>query len=361
MLVFALMPVISAAEEETPQKLPPLEVHFIDVGRNDGILIRVGDECAFIDGGLPMFTKMAYDYMTGVGVTQLKYYIATHAHSDHVGGAPALLAVLPTETVLYNSALTRSTIEEFAKNAAQKSAVESVGYQEFYCGDTVTLGEATLTCILPVQVRPLSSRTDGTENCNSIVIRLTYGENVFLLTADTINDNLLSLLETNPELIKCDVLKNPHHENPIDKTFLAATGADYVVYSTSDDYMPETWDVRKVLSTGARVFITNKKNAGTTVFYSDGENITVETANSPGKWKVSTKGFSMKKGGTARITYEISSKYMDTLHWSTSDESMVSFEYGTGRVKIFGHKAGECTVTATAFDGTTWDIQVKIR
>ena len=76
-----------------------LEVHFLNIGRNDGILIRSGGESAFIDAGVYERGEQAARYMQGIGMTELTYYIGTHAHADHVGGAPVMIEAFRPKAV----------------------------------------------------------------------------------------------------------------------------------------------------------------------------------------------------------------------------------------------------------------------
>lgn len=87
LLLVALVFAGAAAAEENGK----LQVHFLRIGRNDGILISMNGETAFIDGGSRYHGNVAADYMEKLGVTHLNYYIGTHAHSDHVGAACSLL------------------------------------------------------------------------------------------------------------------------------------------------------------------------------------------------------------------------------------------------------------------------------
>ncbi|MDD7411607.1 MAG: hypothetical protein PUK86_00100, partial [bacterium] len=63
-----------------------LDVHFMNIDRNDGILIVCDGEAAFIDSGMPRFGTQAVEYMQSQGISSLRYYIGTHGHRDHVGG-----------------------------------------------------------------------------------------------------------------------------------------------------------------------------------------------------------------------------------------------------------------------------------
>ena len=339
-----------------------LSVYFMSVGRNDGILIRMGDECAFIDGGMNNDVRDALQYISEeLGVTKLKYYIATHGHTDHVGCAGLVMSTFETETILYNSDLPIGTMMDKAENEEVRGLIERTDKQLFLLGDTVTLGDALLTCVGPENVVPRRDRKDGTENENSMIIRLTYGEHSFLLTADATSEKLLDLLKYHPEWALCDVIKGPHHDNPINKEFLKSTQAKYYVYSTGYKFMPEEWDIRLVKETGAQVFITSYNHAGSTVFTTDGENLTVQTTNTAPAWKVDCEKLSLQVGKTARCTYNPGRKTADTLHWTTSDDGIVRIELGAGRVKIHALAPGKCTITVTHFDGSTQEIPVEVK
>ena len=68
-----------------------LQVHYIDVGQADSILVRVptsdGVKNMLIDAG----TSDGYpasnivNYLNGLGITELEYMIITHPHLDHIG------------------------------------------------------------------------------------------------------------------------------------------------------------------------------------------------------------------------------------------------------------------------------------
>ena len=356
----ALEPILEVplAEEDKPV----LQVYFMAVGRNDGILLRMGDECAFIDGGMNSNVRDALEYISDtLGVKKLKYYIATHGHEDHVGCAGLVLSTFETETILYNSNLSIQTMMETAKTNEARKIIDSTEKQLFLLNDTVTLGDAVLTCVGPQKVVPRRDRKDFTENENSIIIRLTYGNHSFLLTGDATTDEFLELLKMHPEYVPCDVIKGAHHDNPINKDFLNATKAKYYVYSTGHDFPPESWDINRVRETGARVFVTSSNNAGTTLFTTDGEELTVQVENTAPYWKLDREKLRLSVGKTARCTYSAGRRIIDTIQWTTSDDSIVRIEYGVNRVKIHALAPGKCTVTATHFDGSTKEIIVEVK
>ena len=74
--------------EETPSSL---EIHFIDVGQGDAMLIRCDGHNMLIDGGLPTQSSQIYSYLGKLDIDHLDFIIASHRHEDHVGGVSAAL------------------------------------------------------------------------------------------------------------------------------------------------------------------------------------------------------------------------------------------------------------------------------
>ena len=144
--------------------LPPFYVTFMDIGRNDGILIQCDGEYAFIDSGTHGRGVKAAKYMKKHGVTHLKYYIGTHAHKDHVGGAPAILAAIKTDTVIVSHKGTKSKIKKFAKGSAEKKAAKKVSYRVVTRGETFSLGSAEFLVIAPVKVKNVKTGSTAENN-----------------------------------------------------------------------------------------------------------------------------------------------------------------------------------------------------
>lgn len=76
-----------------------LTVHFIDVGQADCALIECDGAFMLIDGGNVEDGSLVVTYLENQGVAELSAVVCTHAHEDHVGGLPSVLAVYPTEAV----------------------------------------------------------------------------------------------------------------------------------------------------------------------------------------------------------------------------------------------------------------------
>lgn len=91
-----LLPLVEEPARSTGEGL---SVHYIDVGQADCALLACGGEFMLIDGGNVDDGQLVVSYLEQQGVSELKAVICTHAHEDHVGGLPAVLAVYPTRAV----------------------------------------------------------------------------------------------------------------------------------------------------------------------------------------------------------------------------------------------------------------------
>ena len=335
-----------------------LQVHFLRIGRNDGILISMDGETAFLDGGSRYHGNVAADYMEKLGVTHLNFYVGTHAHSDHVGAACSLLARIPADEILYTYSLAVDCMLDSARTAEEKRVIRETPRRTLAYGDEFTVGAATVRVVGPKAYKPRASYKDGTENENSLILRLEYGRVSFLLCADTTNGVLKALLKEDPSLLKCTVLKSPHHNVGLRSEIYKSLKTDYMIFSTSSKYPPERTQLNLARRAGARVLITSGDNAGNVVFTTDGETISYTCENEAGKWKLGKDKVTIKKGQTKSIACD-TRRMINTLSFASTDESIATVDRAL--CKITGVSAGECDIVVTAFDGSTRSIHVTVR
>lgn len=354
LLLVALVFAGAVAAEENGK----LQVHFLRIGRNDGILISMNGETAFIDGGSRYHGNVAADYMEKLGVTHLNYYIGTHAHSDHVGAACSLLTRIPADEILYTYSLAVDCMLDSARTAEEKRVIRETPRRTLAYGDEFTVGAATLRVMGPKAYKPRKSYKDGAENENSLILRLEYGSVSFLLCADTTNGVLKALLKEDPSLMECTVLKSPHHNVGLRSETYTYLKTDYMIFSTSSKYPPERAQINQARRAGARVLITSGDNAGTVVFTTDGEKLDYTCENEAGKWKVGKKSIKLRKGQTKSVSCD-TRRMINTLSFESTDESVATVDRAL--CKITGVSAGECDIIVTAFDGSTRTIHVTVR
>jgi competence protein ComEC len=189
-----------------------LQVHVLDVGQGDSILIRApGGKTVLVDAGVPGSGKVVLDALNRYDLKQIDLMVATHAHADHIGGADEVLKAVKVATVL-DSRVPNSTknYEDFLK-AIQQTGARYVGAepgQKFDLG-----GGAELSVLAPIQ--PLFKQSDlrsgGNEpNANSVVTRLDYGDFSLLLTGDAEAETEERIM-SNGANVAAKVLKVGHH------------------------------------------------------------------------------------------------------------------------------------------------------
>ena len=245
-----------------------LSVHFIDVGQADCILIECGGEFMLIDGGNREDGQLVVSYLEQQGVEILNTVICTHAHEDHVGGLPSVLAVYPTQTVLAPTKTYSSKVfDDFLYYVDQQGLEVEIPAP----GDVVNVGDATVTILGPV-------KSYAEPNDTSIVCRLDYGGTSFLFTGDMETAAENDMLDYWGEKIRwdVDVLKVGHHGSNTSSgyRFLNELNAEYGVISVGadNDYgHPHEEPMSRFRQAGLTLFRTDEM--GTVVASSDGKEI----------------------------------------------------------------------------------------
>lgn len=78
-------------------------VHFVDVGQGSCILLQSKKDGVLIDAGEKEYGETVVHYLKSCGIEKLSYVIATHPHTDHIGGLATVLKALMLKTLLCQS------------------------------------------------------------------------------------------------------------------------------------------------------------------------------------------------------------------------------------------------------------------
>ena len=100
-------------EKPPPASGKEMQVHVLDVGEGDSILIiSPTGMSVLIDAGEASRARTVIDALNRYNVQKLDYFIATHPHTDHIGGAAE---VIRANGSIYRAtaALRRSTPEKW--------------------------------------------------------------------------------------------------------------------------------------------------------------------------------------------------------------------------------------------------------
>lgn len=253
-----------------------LQVHFIDVGNADCILVRQGSHNLLIDAAEHTREEPVREYLRRHGVKKLDLVISTHPHSDHMGGMAAILEHFTVERFImsYMPEGEEPTTDVYERmlNALVR---RKISVEEAQPGVIYTLGGAKIQLVAP---HPLD-KTIEDANQISVVARLTYGEYAFLFTGDAEMDLEERMVASGLEL-SADVLKVAHHGSKTSSStaFLRAVSPKYAVISCGfNDYGHPTPEVlSRLAQVGAQVYRTDL--SGDIVFVSDGINLSLKTA-----------------------------------------------------------------------------------
>ncbi len=247
-----------------------LYVTFIDVDQGDATLIKTPQgETILVDGGeYNIYETHLEPYLIENGIQSVDYAVATHYHSDHMGGIYELVEAGGAKNLIIpdykDTDDTRSKLEKLAGKMGTKVELMSAGDEL----ETKTQG-------LKIQaIHPQQGGSDGSNfhNNSSIVLKITYGKTVLLITGD---------IESRAEKeivgeydVECDILKVAHHgsSSSSSKRFMEAADPTYAVISAGKDNSyghPHTEVVSRLEDDDVRIFRTDVDGSITFVIGAD--------------------------------------------------------------------------------------------
>ena len=221
-----------------------LQVHVLDVGPVEGdsiLIISPGGKTVLVDAGDAGKGKVIIEALKRYKVQQLDYFVATHPHPDHIGGADEVFKAtkvlnvidngqgpdVPESLVSQNKPAATSNKKPVNKKLDKSSAVtrfydeykEAIAqsgahYEKAQAGAKYDLGAgARLTVLAPTE--PLFTKDQvksggNLPNANSIVLRLDYGDFSMLLPGDAEEQTEHRMLTKDLNL-KVKILKIAHH------------------------------------------------------------------------------------------------------------------------------------------------------
>lgn len=256
---------IISTNNETP-KANDLKVHFLNVGQGDAILVQQGTHSMLIDGGSNSNEGTIKKYIQDQKVTMLDYVVGTHADDDHIGGLDYIINSFKVGKVFFpKNTATTNGFKDFSKAVTNKKLKITVPK----VGETFKLGDAIITVISP------STANNTNENDNSLVLKVTYKKNSFLLTGDIESKSEADILKKKLN-IKADVIKIGNHGATTSTTadFLNSVSPKYAVISVAKEKQPQgTLDKLKAKN----ISLYRTDESGTIVATSDGTKVTFNT------------------------------------------------------------------------------------
>lgn len=244
------------------------DVVFCDVGQGDATVLRAAPGVAVVVDTGPD-PRAVQDCLDSLGVEAVPVLVLTHYHSDHVGGAAALMARYEPGTVLV------SPLSSPEAQAAQVARVAAgVGARTVVAtpGQVITVGEVTWTTLgafEPRQVDTGGRGESGEENDSSVVGLAEVAGGLRVLLPGDVEPGgqrraMVEALRIGMPL-QAHVLKLPHHgSSRQDEDFFRATGARVAVSSAGrgNDYgHPSDAALELAIRSGMQVARTDTEGA----------------------------------------------------------------------------------------------------
>ena len=247
-----------------------VEIHFINTGNSDSILIKDGNKAALIDGGENDDENRVVSYLRSQNVDELKYVIATHPDADHIGGLDAVVNEIKVDNVyVSNGDANTKTYADFITAMANKGLSASVPllHSKFKLDKS--------------EFEVLSVANQNDPNNNSIVLEYRNGKDKMLFMGDAGRE-----IEKTLDVSDVDLIKIGHHgsSNSSDPSFISSINPKYAVITCGENNRynhpdKETMDILK--NNNIKVYRTDE--CGDIVFISTGNGL--KTSSEEGDYK----------------------------------------------------------------------------
>lgn len=184
-----------------------LKVIFFDVGQGDAIYIETPNKKqVLIDGGpddsvLPLLSKFM-----PFGDRSIDLVVATHPDSDHISGLVDVLGDYKVKTVIDNGVVNGTTVYNNLEKEIKENKIKNITAKS---GMKIILDEKR-NIYLDI-LSPFEDISKEDTNDNSIVARLSYGNQSFLFTGDATIYSEVLMHQREKNLLDADVLKLGHH------------------------------------------------------------------------------------------------------------------------------------------------------
>lgn len=256
-----------------------LEVTTIDVGQGDSLLVISPEgKTLLVDAGgiagaspeskFDMGEDVVSQVLWSRGIRRLDVVAITHAHADHIGGMPAVLANFRPRELWIG----RNPHSPAYDRILDEAAALGIRVERHAAGDSLLFGGTEVRVLAPA---PDYVPKDTPTNDDSLVMRMSYGKTAAMLEGDAEAPSEARMVAESG--LHSDLLKVGHHGSKTSTTteFLQAVSPSFAAISVGrHNYYghPKHEILERLEEAHVRTWRTDLLGAST--FYLDGEQVT---------------------------------------------------------------------------------------
>lgn len=263
-----------------------LKISFLKVGHGTAIFIQFPDgktmlvDAAAKTGDRDKGIDIVMPYIWHEGKTRVDCMLITHGHTDHFGGASAVINRADVRHFIYNGVEKGEEGYSALMNLVKTRRIKTFIVKE---GDSIDgFSDVEILVFNPPEGAVKDNRISG--NDSSIVLKLVYKDISFLLCADILSEGIKNILPYN-ELLKSNIIYVPHHGSNIGSDVTPIlydlVKPDAAVISASKKYrytLPDTSTLSTLSVKQIPVFLTDTD--GAVIVSTDGKTYDIYTTYS---------------------------------------------------------------------------------
>lgn len=235
---------------------------FVDVGQGDCILVTYKGESVLVDAGPASSGERTAEYVS-MYAPHIDYFIITHPHEDHMGGAEDVLRSASVDHLVMSTAVSGENFYSDAVNEAKKQGCDIICLTDGAVYDT---GNITVT------IYDLFDFEYDDLNNSSLFVKIEVGETSLLITGDAEIEKEEYAVSLLGDELDVDILKVGHHGSRTSTTegLLELVTPDEAVISCglNNSYGHPTSEVlERLVSSGTIIYRTDRE--GTVILRGD--------------------------------------------------------------------------------------------
>lgn len=283
-------PTLTPAPTSTPEP-KPTRIHFLNTGGSNAFLLESNDHYALIDASNPYEQGTSWDepeatsvgkvikYLKNLGVTKLDVIIASHSHSDHIGGMEKIATnfVGSGTKYYYRTYSTDNSDDVLHPDWDNKGFYErSISAMKNAGAELVEVTKKDPYIVLgdfEISIMNTSTPRDNEytningkkyvygENKNSLAVYVKYGNFKTLIAGDMEMEDEMDVANSIGDI---DILQMGHHGlyTSSSQEYIKTLKPNYVIVSTDNfdlsNDITRFSSIRLAQKNGAQVYLTTK-------------------------------------------------------------------------------------------------------